>query len=397
MMNLVLKVAKDIEKQGGTTYFVGGMVRDLLLGKEPKDIDLEIHNITEQNLKIILSKYGKVNEFGKSFGIYQIEGVDVDFALPRTERKVGDKHTSFDVTTNPFLGTKKAAERRDLTVNSIMQDVLTGEIVDHFNGQEDINNKILRHVNTKTFIEDSLRVVRIATFASRFNFDIAEDTIQLAKSMDLSNLPKDRIMKELDKVLSKANDVSLFFKALEKMDKLSPFFNEMNELPKQKRDKLYNTLSTMKGQELTTMLGIICYYLLLENKDIEVFLQRFNNINKVEKTVIKVVNRIIEIENSISRQRLIYGDIPYNKLVLGLTREEVKTLNCIISSIWNPCFVKFINKAYKFMSVPFVNSEDLFNLGYKPNPKFGELLKQSLVLQAKGLSKEDILKKIVFN
>ena len=98
---LVKKIALDIKQQGGKMYFVGGFVRDKLLGIENKDIDVEIFNISPKQLKDILSKYGTVDEVGASFGILMIKGIDIDFAMPRTERKTSEGHKGFEVTVNP--------------------------------------------------------------------------------------------------------------------------------------------------------------------------------------------------------------------------------------------------------------------------------------------------------
>lgn len=111
-------------------YFVGGFVRDKLLNKENKDIDVEIFDISPTKLKEILSNYGEADEVGASFGVLMIKDVDIDFAMPRTERKTGDGHRGFDINVNPFLSLEEASKRRDFTINAFMEDVLSGEIID---------------------------------------------------------------------------------------------------------------------------------------------------------------------------------------------------------------------------------------------------------------------------
>ena len=105
--------------------------------------------------------------------------------------------------------------RRDFTMNALMEDVLTGEILDHFGGIEDLKCKVLRHVNDDTFAEDPLRVLRAAQFAARFEFAVAEETINLAKTMDLGALAKERVFEELKKALQKAQKPSIFFETNE--------------------------------------------------------------------------------------------------------------------------------------------------------------------------------------
>ena len=200
-LNILRTIASDISHHGGTTYFVGGYVRDQLLGKENKDIDVEIHGISVDQTKAVLESYGHVDSIGASFGVLMIKGLDIDFAFPRTESKTGNKHTDFAVHVDPFLDLTEAARRRDFTMNSIMQNVLTGEYVDPFNGRQDINNKLIKIVDDTTFIEDALRPLRACQFSSRLGFEIDHHLLNLSKGLSYSHLSRERIMTELDKAL----------------------------------------------------------------------------------------------------------------------------------------------------------------------------------------------------
>ena len=124
---LALRLAKEIAASGGRAYYVGGYVRDALLGIENKDIDMEVHGLAPETLRNILSSFGQVMTIGESFGIYAIKGVGIDIAMPRRERAVGTGHRDFEVSVDPFIGTEGAARRRDFTINAMMQDVLTGK------------------------------------------------------------------------------------------------------------------------------------------------------------------------------------------------------------------------------------------------------------------------------
>ena len=110
---LARAIAEKAAEQGGTVYFVGGCVRDRLLGLENKDIDIEVHGIPAEALEQLLSELGACMKIGKSFGIYGLKGHALDIALPRTERRTGVGHRDFAVTSDPFLGTYEAAKRRD--------------------------------------------------------------------------------------------------------------------------------------------------------------------------------------------------------------------------------------------------------------------------------------------
>ncbi len=226
----VIEFAKQVADLGGRTYYVGGYVRDMMLGKPNKDIDVEVHGISQDDLVKILRFYGRVDIQGKSFGVLKVKGYDVDISQPRRERKTGDKHTDFSVEVDPFMGTEEAAKRRDFTMNALMQDVLNGEIIDHFGGMQDIKDKVIRHVNDKTFKEDPLRVLRAAQFAARFGFSIAPETKEIMTELDLSNLPRERINEEMKKALLKSEKPSMFFDALKETNQLDRWFPEVKAL-----------------------------------------------------------------------------------------------------------------------------------------------------------------------
>jgi len=206
--NKIIELAKIIDSNGGRAMLVGGCVRDDLMGIEPKDWDLEIYGIEPVKLREILNSFGEVNAVGEAFTVYKI-GQDLDVALPRRERKVGRGHRGFVVEGDKDMPFEEAAKRRDFTINAIMQDALTGEIIDCFGGREDIKNKILRVVSSETFAEDSLRVLRAAQFAARFEFEIEAETQAICRAIDLTDLPKERIWGELEKLLLKAEKPSI--------------------------------------------------------------------------------------------------------------------------------------------------------------------------------------------
>ena len=210
------RVAEAVQQAGGRTYFVGGYVRDLLLGRENKDIDIEVHGVSVQCLEGILDQLGERLTMGASFGVMGLRHYDLDIAMPRSETANGRGHKDFEIFVDPFLGEDKAASRRDFTMNALMQDALTGEILDFFGGKDDILHRRIRHVNDQTFAEDPLRVFRAAQFAARFGFEVAEETTALSSTMDVTALPGERIMLELEKALLKAPKPSLFLRNSEK-------------------------------------------------------------------------------------------------------------------------------------------------------------------------------------
>lgn len=226
-MKLARSIAEAVAEAGGRVMFVGGFVRDHLMGISCKDIDIEVYGITPACLRGILEEFGQVLEKGVSFGVYGLAHTDLDIAMPRRERCVGAGHRDFDVSVDPFMDMRTASMRRDFTVNAMMMDVLTGEIVDHWGGREDLEKRIIRHVSTETFPEDALRVFRGAQFAARLNAEIAPETAALCREMDVSGVACERVFDEMEKALMKAEKPSVFFRLLREMDHLKEFFPEL--------------------------------------------------------------------------------------------------------------------------------------------------------------------------
>jgi hypothetical protein len=208
-----LPFREDVEEVGGKIYSVGGAVRDEFLGKESKDLDILITGVTLEQLEEILGKYGAVNAVGKSFGIlkFKPKGAieDIDIAIPRTETLVQNMldpsmgvHKAFDVKSDPTLPIEKDLERRDFTINAIAKDI-NGNIVDPFNGQEDLKNKIIRAVNPEAFNDDPLRMLRAVQFASRFNFTIEPETMKMIQEnvSKIKGISPERILTEFDKIV----------------------------------------------------------------------------------------------------------------------------------------------------------------------------------------------------
>jgi tRNA nucleotidyltransferase (CCA-adding enzyme) len=196
----VIALARAVRDAGGRALHVGGSVRDLIMGAQPKDWDLEIYNIQPTELRALLDRFGPVNVVGEAFTVYKL-GSDLDVSLPRRERKSGRGHRAFVIEGDPAMSFADAARRRDFTVNAILQDPLNGETIDPFAGLQDIRDKILRAVSAETFAEDSLRVLRAAQLAARLEFDIAPETVDLCRTVDLSDLPPERVWGEVEKLL----------------------------------------------------------------------------------------------------------------------------------------------------------------------------------------------------
>jgi tRNA nucleotidyltransferase (CCA-adding enzyme) len=225
----VLKLSEAVRDAGGRALLVGGCVRDMLMGLEPKDWDLEVYGVDAARLRAILDQFGPVNVVGEAFTVYKL-GLDLDVSLPRRERKSGRGHRAFVIEGDPLMTIDESTRRRDFTINAILQDPLTGEIIDPVGGRKDIDKKILRTVSAETFPEDSLRVLRAAQLAARFEFDIEVETIALCRAIDLTDLPAERVWGEMEKLLLRARRPSLGLGWLRKLRAIDQLFPEIVSL-----------------------------------------------------------------------------------------------------------------------------------------------------------------------
>ena len=197
---VVRSIARAVAARGGRAWLVGGCVRDVLLGMGRKDFDLEVFGVAPAELRRLLEAEHEVADVGRAFGVLKLKGLPIDVALPRRETKVSRGHRGFDVEADPSLDLASAAQRRDLTINAIYEDPLTGELADPLDGRRDLKLRILRHASPR-FAEDPLRVLRVMQFAARLEFDVASETIELCRSLDLDELPRERLEEEWRKLL----------------------------------------------------------------------------------------------------------------------------------------------------------------------------------------------------
>jgi tRNA nucleotidyltransferase/poly(A) polymerase len=202
----------EIEAAGGKIYSVGGAVRDHILRKESKDLDILITGVPLDLLETILAKYGKVDNVGKSFGIIKYNTKltgEIDIAIPRTERANGQGgYQGFDVTSDHALPIEKDLERRDFTINALAMDA-EGTIIDPYGGLFDLQKKEIKMVNPLAFSDDPLRMLRAVQFASRFKFSIEPYTLHAiaANSDKIREISPERILIEFDKIVKKGSPI----------------------------------------------------------------------------------------------------------------------------------------------------------------------------------------------
>lgn len=434
-MQMARRLAEAVDVAGGVVYFVGGYVRDLLMGEAGKDLDIEVHGLTPDRLKAILDSLGERLDIGESFGIFGLRGYSLDIAMPRKESCRGKGHRDFDIFVDPHIGTLGAARRRDFTVNAMMQNVLTGEIIDHYGGQADLERGIIRHVDDESFAEDSLRVLRGCQFAARFKFEIAPETVALCRGMDLSSLPRERILGEIQKALLKAEHPSVFFEELRRMDQLDLWFPELKSLIGIEQNPGYHTegdvwvhtmmvldqaakLREYAKSKLGFMLSALCHdygkAVCTEVIKGEIhcygheteglplvrsFMQRITNEVELKRYVLNMAEYHMK-PNALAAQgasvkstnKMFDGSVdPEGLLCLAIADGLGKTSPREYVS-YNDFFRERLSTFREYMARPYVMGQDLIDAGLKPGKQFSEYLEYAHKLRLAGVEKESALK-----
>jgi len=224
----IFEIARAVRARGGRALVVGGWVRDRLLGIDSKDVDVEIFGVPANDLPGLLDPFGNVEPIGQSFPVYKIGTIDI--GLPRRESKAGRGHKGFVVEGDPSMSIDDAARRRDFTVNAILWDPLTTQYEDPFNGREDLKRHVLKAVDATTFGDDSLRVLRAVQFAARFEMTLDDGTKAICRSIRLDDLPPERIWGEIEKLLLRARRPSLGFTLALELGVIDQLFPELKAL-----------------------------------------------------------------------------------------------------------------------------------------------------------------------
>lgn len=361
---------KVLSKKGAKTYYVGGYVRDMILGKENKDIDIEIHYITEEEFLDICKSFDlDIKLCGQAFGVYKavIDGQDIDFSFPRTEKLIGTKHTDFEIAVDPFIGEEKASLRRDFTINALMMDTQTGAILDFHKGMKDLENKVIRHTSDK-FSEDALRVYRAAQFASRFGFTVAPETLELCKQIDVTHLPQERIQEETYKAFTKGTP-SIYFDTLKSVGiELVKEYRSIDKIAKKYDVEMcmaylatcdsgfeLTTHKSKKYLELLYFMGDIYEYICGDYLIYE--LAKAWVSQKFDDSMISIVFDIFSLDTGI--------DIEKEKLE----------------------FIQFIESVKE----QYLTSQELMELGYE-GQELGKALKEMKALACQGLTHDELLK-----
>ena len=446
-------ILKDLQKIGATPIIVGGSVRDFFLNIPVKDYDIEIFGIDSlETIQKSLEKFASVKMVGKSFGVLtlRVNEYDFDFALPRIEKKIGNTHQDFEIITNANLSFKEAAIRRDFTINAIGYDFCTKDFLDPFNGINDLKNRVLKYIDDKTFIEDSLRVYRAIQFSARFDFSLDEKTFELCKKIVQNNelhfLPKERIYEEFKKLFLKSSKPSIGFELLKDLGVLK-YFPELKALISCVQDPIYHPegdvwIHTMMClDELSRILKeenivdeyrkLYLFYAILCHDFGKPFCTKEINgkitshkheslgIEPTISFLSKLTNekKFIEIVSSLVKNHLIPFQLYFaesslkaiKRLSLKVNIEDlclVCLADCLGRTILDkekcPKATSWLLTKAKELDIhnepikPIIQGRDLIKLGFKPSNKFKEILEFAFDLQLdEHLEKEIIIKKII--
>ncbi|MCB1184099.1 polynucleotide adenylyltransferase [bacterium] len=215
-------VCRRLAAAGGRAWLVGGTVRDLALGRDTGDLDLEVFGLPADRLQDTLAAAYDLDLVGRAFGILKLRGWPVDVGLPRREAKLGRGHKGFAIDSDPHLDLPTAAARRDFTLNAVYLDPLTGEVADPWQGLDDLDRGLLRHTSP-AFGEDPLRVLRGMQLVARFELHAVPETVALCRAVAREGLPGERLWGEWVKLLTLGRRPSLGLEFLRETGWLAHF------------------------------------------------------------------------------------------------------------------------------------------------------------------------------
>jgi tRNA nucleotidyltransferase (CCA-adding enzyme) len=426
--NILNIILDDIISNGYTPVLVGGCMRDYFLNISSKDYDIEVYHIKDiLILENILKKYSNVSLVGKSFLVLKLyyEEYEFDFSLPRLDTKISSGHRGFIVKNNSRLDFKNAFKRRDFTINSIGYDIRNNKIIDEYNGLIDLNNRVLKHIDDTTFIEDPLRVYRSVQFCSRFDLKLYDKTLNLCinmvKNNQLLELSKYRIFEEWKKLLLKSNKPSIGLFLLNELYILEHYPYLKNLLNSKLNNKYYlyitkfdniliscDNIATLNinndYKKLLFMFSIICND--LTSFEIKSFINSLTNNKKFIDDILLLVKYKLDLlhfykqiitNEYIKRLSLLFNieqfcqiqKIRFEILENDIKRKSFKNIDLLINKAK---YLNIYNKSFNFL----LRGSDLLDIGFNEGPHFKEILLYSndLELVHDNISKIELIEYI---
>ena len=433
-MNLLgIQICQKIKDAGGQAYYVGGYVRDFLLGLNPKDLDIEVFGLHQERLCQILQECGSVKVCGESFSVFKVNN-EIDVSPPRRERKVGAGHKGFDVDFDPFMSIKEAASRRDYTINTIYYDPIEDNYEDPYGGIGHLRSRILEVVSDR-FSEDPLRVLRGMQFVSRFDLRWSNRTRFCCERLKscMKELAKERVYDEFYKWAEKSETPSAGLKFLAETGWIENF-PELNNL----RGCVQSEKWHPEGDVWTHTLHVVDEMRKLNGSDhIDLFAAFFHDIGKTLTTVIHEDGRITahghDTHGAIMTQKFfekyfgsyLQKDLDkickivdlhmYRPQPVGYFKSKtvrkfmLKKLGCIsierferiiradaygrppIPKELSEDMERFLKECKEYVP-PMLKGQDLIDRGWKPGPSIGHKLRELESLHiGQGLDRDELL------
>ena len=379
LFQAVLKICRMIRHHGGRAILVGGCVRDALQHNPCKDFDLECYNISAEKIRDVLKDDFDLDLVGMSFGVMKVHHFDIDIALPRRENKTGVGHRGFMVDCIPDLTFAEAAARRDFTVNAMMYDPLDQEFIDPWNGRQDLEQKILRHVSSH-FSEDPLRVLRAMQFAARFDFTIAPETIALCREIPGNELAIDRIAAEWDKLLLKGKAIARGIDFLAQCQWLP---EELKDIPMDPLDRIPIYRTGLEKDDRILALTVLCHT--LSKEKICSFLGNTYRLNGLPEIITVLTSYLPELSGYQAKT-----DGAVRRLALAVKNTDLllRAAECCYpaqKNLWGD-----LRKRAEDLQIlhtpptPLLQGRDLLQHGIKPGREMGQLLQTAFDAQLDG-------------
>jgi len=411
MNGKVIEICKAIREAGGRAMLVGGCVRDSLCGFESKDFDIEVFGHESASLRRVLEGISRVDTVGEHFAVYKLAFTDstlesrfeIDVSIPRRESKSGRGHRGFVIEGDPSMTIENAARRRDFTINAILLDPLTNQMEDPFHGAEDLQNRILRVVSAGTFVDDSMRVLRAVQLAARFELRIEDQTTQLCRTIDLSDLPRERIWGEFEKLLTLAAKPSIGIDVAYRLGVLEKLFPELHALALSKKEFAETKAAMDQAADLSTSLSkpkriaVMLATLFAKMSSLDVvssLLERFGvqtlDGYDVRGAVVSLVRERLSpdglykaeaADGEIRRlSRRVEIDLLFRMAKAWLLASNTPTA----AADWLIERAQSLNVSHE-PPAPILKGRNLVELGITPGPQIGELLRKVYEFQLDGL------------
>ena len=303
-------------------YKVGGAVRDHIMGVRPNDSDWVVVGSTPEEMKSLGYK-----QVGADFPVFLHPETNEEYALARTEKKTGKGYSGFSVQYEKNITLEEDLLRRDLTMNSIAMSE-SGQIIDPYNGVEDIKNKILRHTSD-AFYEDPLRALRLARFKTKFSgFSIHEETAEVLSKILLSGeidyLTKERVLQEMKKGFE--IDALKYLQNIMQLNLTSPWFDNLSKLPETVADKFEYAWC-----QISQLNGFNFAHRLLESNDLKTTLDVWQEMHSYsQKAEIHDKVRFFQKITSPKYEKYFVNLLPYFEPTMESCKkiyEEIKTID----------------------------------------------------------------------